>query len=205
MEYNHEYKIDSGIKSNIKVSTMQGHLFRRMINTELLLHCHRSLPSSSFVAAWTSYESVWLSSLSSIPDVPHLVLKLQKSLLPACFHPQFQNFSKHWFSLLNTDCDLSHASAIVILLCSIKPSFITPSWNHDRQLIVSFLYKLTTSTLPHPFLLSLYQRLSTLVTCFRPFSNPSPLLSQNLLLNGDRILDLFRTFARDSESSTAFI
>ncbi|KAL0218829.1 hypothetical protein P9112_004482 [Eukaryota sp. TZLM1-RC] len=169
MEYNHEYKIDSGIKSNIKVSTMQGHLFRRMINTELLLHCHRSLPSSS------------------------------------CFHPQFQNFSKHWFSLLNTDCDLSHASAIVILLCSIKPSFITPSWNHDRQLIVSLLYKLTTSTLPHPFLLSLYQRLSTLVTCFRPFSDPPPLLSQNLLLKGDRILDLFRTFARDSESSTAFI
>ncbi|KAL0206815.1 hypothetical protein P9112_012526 [Eukaryota sp. TZLM1-RC] len=77
---------------------MQGHLFRRMINTELLLHCHRSLPSSSFVAPWTSYESVWLSSLSSIPDVPHLVLKLQKSLLPACFHPQFQNFSKHCYT-----------------------------------------------------------------------------------------------------------
>ncbi|KAL0226571.1 hypothetical protein P9112_013895 [Eukaryota sp. TZLM1-RC] len=150
MEYNHEYKIDSGIKSNIKVSTMQGHLFRRMINTELLLHCHRSLPLSSFVAAWTSYESVWLSTLSSIPDVPHLVLKLQKSLLSACFHPQYQNFSKHWLSLFNTDCDLS---------------------------------------LPHPFLLSLYQRLSTLVTCFRPFSDPPPPLSQNLLLNGDRILD----------------
>ncbi|KAL0209885.1 hypothetical protein P9112_009969 [Eukaryota sp. TZLM1-RC] len=31
MEYNHEYKIDSGIKSNIKLSTMQGHLFRRML------------------------------------------------------------------------------------------------------------------------------------------------------------------------------